>query len=84
MPIFNLNDLLKIAAKAFLLSSLLVLVHFFVNYLVGLLPPLHITGCAGYYFERLGISYGLRLMLSIVLYGFVGKFTLSFVSRVLD
>ena len=84
MPIFNLNDLLKIGAKVFLMASLLALAQFFVNFLVSKIPALSISGCAGYYFEHLGIAFGLKLMLSIVLYGFVAKFALGFISRVLD
>ena len=84
MPVFNLNDLVRIGAKFFLFSALLALVQFFVNFLLGLLPPLSIGGCAGYYLNALGILDGLDVMVSIVLYGFIFKFGLSFVSNVLD
>jgi len=84
MPVFNLNDLLRIAAKFFLLVALLGLVQFFVSFLIGKIPPLSMSGCAGYYLNAFGIVYGLRLMLSIILYGFIAKFTLNFLSNVLE
>jgi len=84
MPTFNLNDLLKVGAKVLLFSSLLALLQVFVKFLVSKIPSVSIGGCAGYWFEHLGVFFGLRLMLSIILYGFVAKFALSFISRVLD
>jgi len=84
MPVFNLNDLVRIGAKFFLLVALLALVQFLISFLLGKLPNLNIPGCAGYYFEALGIVFGLKLMLSIVVYGFTAKFVLNFLSHALE
>ena len=83
MPVFNINDLLRIAAKVFLLVAIIGLLQFFTNFIIGKLPNLVLTDCVGYYFESLGILFGLKLMLSIVVYGFVAKFVLNFLSNVL-
>jgi len=83
MPVFNINDLLRLGAKIFLFVALLGLIQFFTNFLISKIPDLVLTGCVGYYFESLGILFGLKLMLSIVVYGFVAKFVLNFLSNVL-
>jgi len=84
MPVFNLNDLVRIGAKFFLLVSLLALIQFLINFLISQIPAVNIPGCAGYYFEALGIAFGLKLMLSIVVYGFTAKFVLNFLSHALE
>ena len=84
MPVFNLNDLLRIGAKVFLLVLLLGFVQYFVNFLIHLIPAFSISGCAGYYFNFFNIGFGLRLMLSIVLYGYLAKFALNYLSHFLE
>ncbi len=77
-------DIVKMGFKLLLFSILLGLLGFFTNYLIGLIPPVNLSGCMGYYADRLGIFYGMKLMLSIVLYGFVAKFSFSYFSNYLN
>lgn len=77
-------DLLKLGFKLFLFSLLLGFVGMFTNYLLGLIPPVNLGGCMGYYANQMGFFFGMRLMLSIVLYGFVVKFSLDFFKQYLN
>lgn len=77
-------ELLKLGFKLFLYAMLLGIVSIFINYLMSLIPPVNITGCIGYYVNELGFILGLRLMLSIVLYGFMVKFSLDYFKNYLN
>jgi hypothetical protein len=79
-----IGDILRIGAKLLLFSILLGFVGMFTNYLIGLIPPININGCMGYYADQFGIFKGFQVMLSIVLYGFVVKYGLSFFSNYLN
>ena len=84
MPTISLTYISKIAFKAVLFLMILSFLSIFVNYLIGLIPPLNITGCMGFFVNSLGLILGLRLYLSILLYAFVFRYTLSLLSRALD
>lgn len=79
-----IGDILRIGAKLLLFSILLGFVGMFTNYLLGLIPPINIGGCMGYYAYQFGIFQGFQLMVSIVLYGFVVKYGLNFFSNYLN
>lgn len=77
-------DLLKLGFKLMFFSILLGIVGMFTNYLIGLIPPVNLGGCMGYYADQMGFFFGMRLMISIVLYGFVVKFGLNYFSNYLN
>lgn len=77
-------DILKLAGKAGLFLIMMASVSIFTNYLIGLIPPINLNGCIGYWVNSLGLIMGLSITLSIVMYGFVFKIALGFISRYLD
>ena len=77
-------DIIKSGLKLLLYALLLGVLGMFTNYLIGLIPPVTLSGCMGYYADQLGLFLGLRIMLSIVLYGFLFKFSLNFFSNYLN
>jgi len=80
----GLTDIIKYAAKFALIISVLGIVSTFTSFLIGKIPNLSLSGCMGHYAQVWGFIDGFRLYVSIVLYGFVVKFTLSLVSRFFD
>jgi len=84
MPTISLTYISKIAFKAGLFFVVLSFLSIFTNYLMGLIPPLNIQGCMGFFVNNLGLVLALRLYLSIIIYSYVFKFTLSLFSRSLD
>lgn len=77
-------DILKMGFKLLLFAILLAAVGTFLNFLTGLIPPVNLNGCMGYYMNELGILMGLRLFLSIVLYAFAVKFAINYFSGYLN
>ena len=84
MPTISLTYISKIALKAVLFLMILSFLTIFTNYLMTLIPPLNISGCMGFYVNSLGLVLALRLYLSIIIYAYVFKFTLSLLSKSLD
>ena len=84
MPTISLTYIARLAFKTVLFMTILGFVSLFVNYLMNMIPPLNLSGCLGYFVNSLGLILALRLYLSLVLYGFVFKYTLSLFSRSLD
>ena len=84
MPVFNLTVLIRLAAKAFFIVVIIGLIQTLVTYVLSHIPSLQLVGCMGYYADKTGLIYGMRLLLSIVVYGFVAKFVISIFSRYLD
>ena len=80
----GLADLLKIGAKFAMFVAFIGLIQIFVSYLLSHIPALNLVGCAGYYAKAWGFIDGFRLLISIVLYGFVVKFGINMFSRLLD
>jgi len=83
-PTLNLVELAKIALRWVLFFILLGIVTTFTNFLIGKIPPVELTGCMGYWADQLGIFYGFRVLLSIVLYGYMFKFGLDYFKRILN
>lgn len=77
-------DILKMGFKLLFFTILLGAVGFFTNFLIGQIPPINLGGCMGWWANALGIFLGLKILVSIVLYGFVAKFTLSYFSNYLN
>ena len=84
MPVISLTYIGKVALKAVLFLFIVSLISPFTSILMGMLPPLNLTGCMGFFVNALGLVLALKLYLSIVLYGFVFKFTLGLFSKSLD
>jgi hypothetical protein len=84
MPTTDLVQIVKMGLKLVLFSLLLGVIATFINFIIGLIPPINIGGCMGYYFNRLGIFDGFSIMLSIVVYGFAVKFGISYFSNYLN
>jgi hypothetical protein len=80
----GLTDLIKYAVKFFVVISVLGLFSKFTDFLLSLIPPLIVGGCAGHFMQAWGFIDGFRLFVSIVLYGFIVKVTLSLISRFFD
>jgi len=74
----NIIGAILAGVKLLLFALLLVFVAKFVNFLLDLIPPLNLSGCAGYYFELFGVKDGIDLFISILVYGFTVKYALSF------
>lgn len=70
--------------KLILFGILLAGVQFFTNFLIGLIPSVSLTGCMGYYMSAFGLTLGMDLFLSIVVYGFLGRFALGYFSKYLN
>jgi len=64
--------------KLVLLALLLGAVATLWNVLLSLIPALHFGGCMGFWADALGLPIAFRLFISILLYGYTVKFTLSF------
>jgi hypothetical protein len=77
-------DIVKMGLKLILLGVLLPLMAIFINYLIGLIPPLNLSGCMGFYANAWGIPMGFRLLISIVAYGFAVKYVFRFASNYLN
>ena len=80
----GLADLIKIAAKFAMFVIFIGVFQTFISFLLSHIPALNLSGCAGYYANVWGFIDGFRLMISIVLYGFLFKFGIGLFSRVLD
>ena len=77
-------DILKLAGKGLLFGVLVASVGVFINFLMGLVPPIALNGCIGYWVDLLGIFLGIQITVSIVIYAFTFKFALSFFAKFLD
>ena len=84
MPTLDTVAVIKFLAKISLYFIVIGGMSILLNVLFSLIPPLNLTGCAGYFFNLFGLKAAMDLYISIVSYGFTTKFTLSFFSRYLD
>jgi len=79
-----ITEILKAGFKLILFGILIAVLHFFVNFLMNMIPPLQLSGCIAHYFNVLGIAFGLRLFISIIAYAFAVRFALKFFSNYLN
>jgi len=73
-----LFSLVKGSLKILVYGVFLVFVNLFVSNVLDILPPLQLHGCIAHYFSIFGFESGIRILLSILVYSFVFKFTLSY------
>ncbi len=80
----SLIDIIKIGIKIAMLFVMLALTQQFIQLLLSHIPVTNLSGCIGYYVRAWGFVDGIQLMLSIVIYGYVVKLTMFFMSRIFD
>jgi len=71
-------DIIKMGLKFILFALLLASVGTFLSYLLGKIPPLSLSGCMGFYINKLGLFDGVRIFISILVYGFTAKFAIGY------
>lgn len=84
MPNIDLVAIAKMALKLLMFVVLLGVIGTFINLLMGYIPPLNLSGCIGKFVNMFGFILGLKLMLSIIVYGFGVKFAISYFSSYLN
>ncbi len=77
----GITDIIKFFFRIGFFTALIGLSQTFINFIISKIPQLELSGCAGYYAMQWGFIDGFRLMVSIVVYGFVVKFAFSLYSK---
>jgi len=80
----SIMDLLKTATRYTFIMGLIAVITTFSHLLLTHIPNLSVGGCVGEYLFKFGLIDGLRLMLSIVYYGYLFKITTSLISKTFD
>ncbi len=84
MPTLDIVGVAKMAFKLLLFALLLGLLGTFINFMIGKISPINLSGCMGYYADTFGLIVSLRIFLSILVYGFTAKFAFTFFKGYLD
>ena len=80
----GLSDLIKYAIKFAIIVAVLGFAQQLTSFMLSKIPNLTLSGCMGHYAMAWGFIDGFRLFISIVLYGYIAKFTLSLIAHFFD